>query len=109
MLWFVFIISLSEENNLRRKVSAINLVYFFMTGSYDSGQRKLAIPLCLPNNWEWDPRTGKCYKKGDRRSSLYVIHEALVQLRQIKGNRYRGDGHVPVYECMGHKNNNRID
>ena len=45
----------------------------------------MAIPLCLPNNWEWDPITRKCIKKGDRRSSLYVVEDAVMQLRQIKG------------------------
>lgn len=57
----------------------------FVTGTLAQGGRKLAIPLCLPNNWEWNPTTGECTKNGDRRSFLYVVEEAIAQLRQIKG------------------------
>ena len=45
-----------------------------------------AIPLCLPSNWEWDARTGKCSKTGDKRCSLKVAEEAVEQLKEIKGN-----------------------
>ncbi len=50
-----------------------------------SSKGELAIPLCLPDNWTWDPQTGKSVKTGAKRSSLYVIEEALEQLREVKG------------------------
>ncbi|KAJ7380879.1 hypothetical protein OS493_004462 [Desmophyllum pertusum] len=50
-----------------------------------SGKRELAIPLCLPDNCNWNPRTGRSIKTGDKRSSLYVVQEALEQLRKVKG------------------------
>ncbi|KAL9979206.1 hypothetical protein ACROYT_G016836 [Oculina patagonica] len=50
-----------------------------------SSKGELAIPLCLPDNCKWDPQTGKSVKTSDKRSSLYVIEEALEQLREVKG------------------------
>lgn len=76
-----------------------------MTGAEASWKTGLAIPLCLPNNCEWNPRTGKCVKRGDTRSSLRVVEEALNQLKLIKGNgsinfktvHQAFVGHLPVY------------
>ena len=57
-----------------------------MTGSINvSREGQSAIPLCLPNNYKWNKLTGECIKIGEERSSLYVIHEALNQLKSIKG------------------------
>ena len=50
-----------------------------------SREAHLAIPLCLPNNYKWNKFTGECTKIGEERSSLYVIEEALNQLKTIKG------------------------
>ena len=57
-----------------------------MTGSMKAlREAQLAIPLCLPNNYKWNKLTGECTKIGEERSSLYVIDEALNQLKSIKG------------------------
>ena len=46
-----------------------------------------AVPLCLPNNYKWDEKSGVYSKDEDqRRTSLCVIDAALRKLRQIKGN-----------------------
>ncbi|XP_068736206.1 guanylate-binding protein 6-like isoform X3 [Montipora capricornis] len=46
---------------------------------------KKAIPLCLPNNYVWNPLTGKIIKTEAERSSLEVVDEALEKLREVKG------------------------
>lgn len=56
-----------------------------MTENKATRTRESAIPLCLPNNRKWNPQTGKCIETGDERSSLYVVEEALDQLKQIEG------------------------
>ena len=48
----------------------------------------MAIPLCLPNNCQWNPVTGEYTKKKERRSSLYVVDKALQKLKTVKGKRY---------------------
>lgn len=50
-----------------------------------SVQGERAIPLCLPNNYQWDPETMKCTKTGEERSYIYVVKEALKKLGRIKG------------------------
>ncbi|KAL9979049.1 hypothetical protein ACROYT_G016641 [Oculina patagonica] len=45
----------------------------------------MAVPLCLPNNCEWNPRTGKYVKTDAQRSSIYVVEDALELLRKVKG------------------------
>ena len=50
-----------------------------------NSEGEMAIPLCLPNNYKWNSERGKCIKTGDKRSSLYVVEEALEKLRIIKG------------------------
>ena len=44
-----------------------------------------AIPLCLPNNCQWNKQTGEVSRSSEQRNSLYVVDEALDQLRKIKG------------------------
>lgn len=46
----------------------------------------MAIPLCLPNNCRWNSATSEYNKTGEKRSSLYVVDEALQKLRTVKGN-----------------------
>ena len=46
---------------------------------------KKATPLCLPNNCKWDSSSGQCIRTGEKRTSLYVVDEALENLRRIKG------------------------
>ncbi|XP_020609271.1 guanylate-binding protein 1-like [Orbicella faveolata] len=47
--------------------------------------QNMAIPLCLPNNCQWSAATGEYIKTGERRSSLYVVDEALQKLRTVRG------------------------
>ena len=58
-----------------------------MTGFRTPDKGAWAIPLCLPNNYKWNPRLGKCIKTGTERSSLEVVDEALEKLREVKGER----------------------
>ncbi|KAK2568392.1 Guanylate-binding protein 7 [Acropora cervicornis] len=44
-----------------------------------------AIPLCLPNNCQWNESTGEYKRSSGDRKSLYVVDKALDQLRKIKG------------------------
>lgn len=44
-----------------------------------------ATPLCLPNNCQWNESTGKYSCSSEQKNSLYVLDEALNQLRKIKG------------------------
>ena len=48
----------------------------------------MAIPLCLPNNCQWSAATGEYIKTGERRSSLYVVDEALQKLRTVRGKNF---------------------
>ncbi|KAJ7380900.1 hypothetical protein OS493_004483 [Desmophyllum pertusum] len=55
-------------------------------GSMASQTRgQMATPLCLPNNCKWDSRSGQYITTGEKRCSLYVVEEALENLRKIKG------------------------
>lgn len=47
--------------------------------------KRLAIPLCLPNNCRWDSKKSQYLQTGQKRHSLYVVEEALEKLRKIKG------------------------
>jgi len=58
-----------------------------MTGVRAPEKGTSAIPLCLPNNCVWNPRTGKCIETETQRSSLEVIDEALEKLREVKGEQ----------------------
>ena len=58
-----------------------------MTGVLAAEKGTCAIPLCLPNNYVWNPRTGRCIKKEAERSSLEVVDEALEKLREVKGEQ----------------------
>ena len=55
------------------------------TGRNSQAGTKKATPLCLPNNFKWDPSSGHYIKTGKMRTSLYVVDEALENLRRIKG------------------------
>ncbi|CAH3172162.1 unnamed protein product [Porites evermanni] len=44
----------------------------------------MAIPLCLPNNCTWDSETGLRVSSEEERRYLYVVEDALEQLRKIK-------------------------
>lgn len=44
-----------------------------------------AIPLCLPNNLQWNPRTGEIQKLRRARRDLYVVKEAFTELQKVKG------------------------
>ncbi|XP_066019928.1 guanylate-binding protein 1-like [Pocillopora verrucosa] len=47
--------------------------------------QNIAIPLCLPNNCQWNAATGEYIKTEGQRTSLYVVEEALKKLRTVKG------------------------
>ena len=57
----------------------------FLGGACLKGGYQQAIPFCLPNNCTWDSKTGQVIQNGEERRSLYVVEEALEQLRKIKG------------------------
>ena len=44
-----------------------------------------AIPLCLPNNCQWNKQTGEVSRSSGQRNSLYVVDDALDPLKKIKG------------------------
>ncbi|XP_068706362.1 guanylate-binding protein 7-like isoform X1 [Montipora foliosa] len=73
---FARAIALSRESLFNRPKSA---------GIRASKKGACAIPLCLPNNYVWNPRTGKIIKKEAERSSLEVVDEAVEKLREVKG------------------------
>lgn len=78
--------SSARQRNLQ--LSLVKNYYLFtlyVTGCDASEKRDLAIPLCLPDNWEWDPQRQECVKVAEIRSKLYENKEALEQLSQIKG------------------------
>ncbi|XP_078363547.1 guanylate-binding protein 6-like [Oculina patagonica] len=51
----------------------------------DKRNGNMAIPLCLPNNCQWNTATGEYIKTGERRSSLYVVDEAVQKLQTVRG------------------------
>lgn len=55
------------------------------TGRKSQAETKRATPLCLPNNCKWDSSSGQYIKTEEMRTSLYVVDEALENLRRIKG------------------------
>ena len=57
----------------------------FLGGVPSKREYQQAIPLCLPNNCTWDSETGQYVQTEEERRSLYVVEEALEQLRKIKG------------------------
>ena len=60
--------------------------WIFVTGTKASRRAQFAVPLCLPTNYKWNTQTGECMKIGEERSpTLYVIEDALKQLKTIKG------------------------
>ena len=36
-----------------------------------------ALPLCLPNNYQWNSKTRQCVKTEEKRSSLYFVEDSL--------------------------------
>ena len=77
----------------------------------------MAIPLCLPNNCRWNSATSEYNKTGEKRSSLYVVDEALQKLRTVKGNpliyntcpyrtiknnKYKNNYHYQKYTLRSH-------
>lgn len=69
------------------ELSRLENEHMYKHSASSTGQtgRKMAIPLCLPNNCTWDSKTRTYNQTGERRQSLYVIEEALEELRKIKG------------------------
>ena len=62
------------------------IVYFDNAGNMAYRRKdNMAIPLCLPNNCQWNAATGEYIKAEETRSSLYVVDEALQKLRTVRG------------------------
>ena len=61
-------------------------LFYFLAGDC----LEQAIPLCLPNNCIWNSETGQVVQTEEERRSLYVVEEALEQLRKIKGKILSG-------------------
>lgn len=52
---------------------------------FDSGYGK-AIPLCLPDDYEWESRFNTCRKiKGAKRNCLIINQKALEIIRNVRG------------------------
>ncbi|XP_013421894.1 guanylate-binding protein 5-like [Lingula anatina] len=50
----------------------------------DLATRQTSVPLILPNDFQYDPSSGKIVKKeGEKRTHLVVVEEALELLRDI--------------------------
>ncbi|RMX50405.1 hypothetical protein pdam_00010459 [Pocillopora damicornis] len=52
--------------------------------SAHGGHSAGALPLCLPNNYQWNSKTRQCVKTEEKRSSLYFVEDSLLELRKIK-------------------------
>lgn len=63
------------------------LVLYFDNSMTSTVKGESQIPLCLPDNYQWDPETMIRTKTREERSYMYVVEEALKKLRQVKGNR----------------------
>ena len=61
-----------------------------MTGIRTAEKEAYAIPLCLPNNYVWNPRMGKCIKTGTERNSLQVVEKPLRNFGKLKVSRSSG-------------------
>ncbi|PFX16733.1 hypothetical protein AWC38_SpisGene18973 [Stylophora pistillata] len=70
------------QTEFKRTAQASGPDFMRKRGS-QAGSRR-ATPLCLPNNCKWDSSSGKCIQTGQRRTSLYVLDEALENLRRIR-------------------------
>lgn len=66
----------------------------------DRRVENMAIPLCLPNNCQWNAATGEYIKTGEKRSSLYVVDEALQKLRTVRGEHYTLEINDSLYLCI---------
>ena len=71
------------------KVLLFNLLWSFYSlvikkQNVDSASGK-AIPLCLPNDYEWDGKSNTCTKKSGevKRDSLVIVPEAVEILERI--------------------------
>ncbi len=67
----------------------ISVLYSDLAGNMaDRKKGNMAIPLCLPNNCQWNAATGQYINTGESRSSLYVVDEALQKLRTVRGEPF---------------------
>lgn len=73
----------------RRCLLLLKITAFYPIGDVLSKTgKRLAIPLCLPNNCRWDSKKSQYLQTGEKRHSLYVVEEALEKLRKIKGTLF---------------------
>lgn len=67
---------------------AVKWLFVILIFKWNAGSQAMdkgATPLCLPNNVKWNSNLGQYTLTGERRTSLYVVDEALEKLRRIQG------------------------
>lgn len=67
------------------KLHILQRVYWHLLCLQRQPTQARAIPLCIPNNFKWNPHTGNLEKTKERRQTLNVNDEALKELGKIKG------------------------
>ncbi|CAH3030950.1 unnamed protein product, partial [Pocillopora meandrina] len=55
-----------------------------LKSAHGVGHSAGALPLCLPNNYQWNSKTRQCVKTEEKRSSLNFVEDSLRELRKIK-------------------------
>ena len=85
-----YVISFKTKSiSSRRCLLLLKMTAFYPIGDVLSKTgKRLAIPLCLPNNCRWDSKKSQYLQTGEKRHSLYVVEEALEKLRRIKGTLF---------------------
>ena len=79
--------TIAKTISLRSNVVFIFVLFIFHAIFYKAGQteKQKAIPLCLPNNINWDPSTSEIHKTKATRSFLCPVPAAVEMLTKIKG------------------------
>lgn len=109
-LFLLWILEIITPATLVEKQIWTKIMLFLLVG-HSAG----ALPLCLPNNYQWNSKTRQCVKTEEKRSSLYFVEDSLRELRKIKSTglfsisdkkylkckkfkitRGKGEGAVPV-------------
>ena len=78
-LFLLWILEIITPATLVAKQIWTKIMLFLLVG-HSAG----ALPLCLPNNYQWNSKTRQCVKTEEKRSSLYFVEDSLRELRKIK-------------------------
>ena len=78
-LFLLWILEIITPATLVEKQIWTKIMLFLLVG-HSAG----ALPLCLPNNYQWNSKTRQCVKTEEKRSSLYFVEDSLRELRKIK-------------------------